>query len=278
MNKKIEIGKINQLKIDRFTTPGAFLVAEDGEDVLLPNKYVTEEMDLDDIVDVFIYTDSEDRLVASTKKPYAIVDEFGHFEIVAVQHFGAFAKWGLEKDLFIPKSCQKREFRVGDKKILRVTIDPKHEMIIGDEKVGRYLTDDVKDLKEQDKVKCLVLGKTPLGYKVIVENQYEGTIFENEVYENIKVGNTKFGFIKKIRFDGKLDISLREVGENKDKKTEDLILHLLSKSPKIPYTYKTDPELVKKIFKTSRKGFKRALTSLINQEKIEVVEDGIVLK
>ncbi len=278
MNKTIEIGTINQLRIDRFTTPGAFLAAQDGEDVLLPNAYLSKEMDLDDIIEVFIYTDSEDRLIATTKRPKISLGESGLLEIVSVKDFGAFANWGLPKDLFIPKSCQKRPFKEGEKRFLRVVLDEKYKMLIGDEKVGKHLSKDLKDLEEGQNVDCVVIAKTPLGFKVIVNKIYEGTIFENEVFSPLKVGDNTKGYIKKKRFDGKLDISLRKIGEDKDKATQELILEMLKNKSVLPFNYKSSPEEIKKTFHTSRKGFKRSLTALIEKEAIEIVENAIVLK
>ncbi len=278
MNDFIEIGKINTLKLDRFTEPGAYLIAGDGEDVLLPNSYLTKEMDLDDEIEVFIYTDSEDRVVATTLRPKALLGEFAQFEVVSVVKFGAFVNWGLPKDLFVPNALQKRPFKVGEKRILRVSLDQKKDMLIGDEKVGRFLSHKPKDLKQKQEASCLILAKTPLGYKAIVNNKYEGMIFNNEIYEKLQVGDSKKCFIKNIREDGKLDLSLREIGKNRDSETEERIKTMLQEKGKLPYTYKTDPDTIKKIFQTSRKGFKRALTSLIEKEVIELLEDGIVLK
>jgi predicted RNA-binding protein (virulence factor B family) len=278
MNKNIELGITNKLRIDRFAEPGAYLMAEDEEDVLLPNCYVTDDMYVDDEIDVFIYTDSEDRLVSTTLKPKAKVGEYGYFKIVAVQKFGAFADWGLMKDLFIPISCQKRPFKVGDKRILRVAKEERREMIIGDEKIGRYLSNKPTDVNYRDSVKCLVIAKTPMGFKVVVNNKYEGMIFTSEIYEDLRIGDKKEGFIKKIRDDGKLDIALRVVGRSKDVATVDLIKEMLKDKGKLPYTYKIDPEVAKSVFKTSRKGFKRALTELIEKKEIELLDDGIIKK
>lgn len=278
MNDFIEIGKINTLKIDRFTEPGVYLIAGDGEDVLLPNCYLTKKMDLEDEIDVFIYTDSEDRVVATTQKSKALLGEFEMFEVVAVEKFGAFVDWGLPKDLFVPLSLQKRPFQVRERRILRVSLDKKRDMLIGDEKIGRFLSHKPTDLQNKEEAGCLILAKTPLGYKAIVNNKYEGMIFDNEIYENLRVGERKKCFIKNIREDGKLDLSLREIGKNRDSGTEEKITAMLKEKGKLPYTYKTDPEIVKKVFQTSRKGFKRALTSLIEKEVIELSQDGIGLK
>jgi len=131
INEKIELGKINTLRIDRFTEPGIYLMAQDEEDLLLPGQYVTDDMTVDQEIDVFVYTDSEDRLVATTETPKAMLDEFGFFEVVDVAEFGAFVNWGLPKDLFIPKNRQKTPFRVGDKRILRVVKDEQSERLLG---------------------------------------------------------------------------------------------------------------------------------------------------
>ena len=189
MNKNIQIGKINTLVIDRFTDPGAYLVSEDEEeDVLLPNAYVSDDMNLGDEVKVFIYTDSEDRLISTTLRPKAMLDEFGYMEVVAVTSFGAFVDWGLPKDLFVPKAFQKIRLEVGMKFLFRVCLDKETNRLFGAHKFKSFIRDDIEELEVNQRVDIIIREKTPLGFKVIVDNLYEAMIYHNEIFEDIWVG------------------------------------------------------------------------------------------
>lgn len=281
INEKIELGKINTLRIDRFTEPGIYLMAQNEEDLLLPGQYVTDDMAVDQEIDVFVYTDSEDRLVATTERPKAMVDEFGFFEVVDVTEFGAFVDWGLPKDLFIPKNRQKTPFRVGDKRILRVVKDEKSERLLGVEKIKQFLSHEVEAGYYKNRpVTLLVIAKTPLGFKVIVDNAYSGMLFTNEIFEKITIGDTKKGFVKLVRKDGNMDISLQPIGTAaKTDIATDTILQLLDeKNGSLPYNYKSDADLINSVFGLSKKNYKRALTTLIDAGKIEVTETGIYKK
>ncbi len=279
INEHLELGKINRLRIDRITEPGIFLMAADEKDVLLPNQYVTDAMQIDGIVEAFLYTDSEDRIVASTVYPKAMLDQFGFFEVVDTTKFGAFVDWGLPKDLFVPKNYQKTPFRVGDKRILRVSYDEMTHRLIGEEKLSKYLTHKVVGLKPTSPVDLIVMAKTPMGYKVIVDHKYEGMIFNNEIFEKVKVGDSKQGYVKNIRPDGNLDISLQPIGAAKADAASDKVMTLLDEhNGMLPYNYKSDAELVKNVFGLSKKNFKRALTQLQDAGKIEVKENGIFKK
>jgi len=278
-NEYLELGRINCLRVDRHTPHGIFLMAQDGNDVLLPQAYVTESMVEDSLVEVFLYTDSEDRLIATTLKPTAMLDEFALFEVVDVAPFGAFVKWGLLKDLLVPNMFQKEPFKVGDKRFLRVVYDERTHRLVGTEKLGDFFQRRVKGLKPQQEVKILVISKTPLGFKCIVEDKYEGLIYHNEIFENIKLGDEKTAFIKTIRKDGNIDLSLRKPGSKKSGGSAEKVLSLLKENNGVmPYNYKSDAELIKNIFGLSKKEFKRTLTSLKDAAKIEVKDTGIYLK
>jgi len=279
INQHIELGRINTLRIDRFTVPGVFLMAEDEEDLLLPNQYVTDEMVIDQELDVFVYTDSEDRLVATTVRPPAILDEFGFFKVVDVAKFGAFVDWGLPKDLLVPKNRQKTPFKVGDKRFLRIVKDDRSERLIGVEKISQFLSHEPQGYHTNRAVDLLVIAKTPLGYKVIVDNNYEGLIFANEIFETMATGDRKRGFVKFVRKDGNMDITLQPIGAEKHDAASQKVLTLLEENDgSLPYNYKSDAELIKNIFALSKKSFKRTLTHLQDTGKIEVKETGIYLK
>ena len=275
----LELGLLNTLRIDRHTAPGIFLMALDGNDVLLPQAYVTDEMIDDSLLEVFLYTDSEDRLIATTLKPTAMLDEFALFEVVDVAPFGAFMDWGLLKDLLVPNMFQKEPFKVGDKRFLRVVYDERTHRLVGTEKLGDFFERKVKGLAPNKEVKILIISKTPLGYKCIVEDKYEGLIYHNEIFEHIELGDERKAYVKTVRKDGNIDLTLRKAGSKKSGSSADKILELLKQNNGImPYNYKSDSELIKDIFSLSKKEFKRSLTTLVNDNKIEVKDTGIYIK
>ncbi len=279
LSTHLTLGAINTLRVDRDTKPGIFLMAEDEQDVLLPGQYITKEMLQDTLVDVFLYTDSEDRLVATTLNPTAMLNEFALFEVVDVAPFGAFMDWGLSKDLLVPNMFQKTPFEVGEKRFIKVIYDERTHRLVGSEKLGNFFEQKVKGLKPMQEVKILVIAKTPLGYKCIVEEKYEGLIYHNEIFENINLGDEKNAYIKTIRKDGNIDLSLRKTSNKKDSTSADKIFHLLRDNGGImPYNYKSDAELIKSVFSLSKKEFKRSLTTLVDAGKIEVKDIGIYIK
>ena len=277
-NQHLELGKINTLQLDRLTTPGAYLLAKDGNDVLLPGPYLTNDMREGELINVFLYTDSEDRLVATTKKPRAMLDEFAMFEVVDIAPFGAFVDWGLPKDLLVPKKLQKTPFVLGEKRFLKVAYDEKTHRLVGTEKLGEFFDKKVVGMRTNQEVTIVVVAKTPLGYKVLVENKYEGLIYHNEIFEKIEVGDNRVAFVKRVRKDGNIDLSLRKIGnKNSDSSTQRIVTLLEQNNGILPYNYKSDAELVKEIFAMSKKEYKRSLTSLIDSKTIEVKDSGIYL-
>ena len=278
-NEYLELGLINTLLIDRLTTPGAYLMALDGNDVLLPGPYLTKEMKEGTLVDVFIYTDSEDRLVATTLTPTAKLDEMALFEVVDTAPFGAFMNWGLSKDLLVPNMFQKTPFNVGEKRFIRVIYDERTHRLVGTEKLGDFFERKVKGLAVNKEADILVIAKTPLGFKCIVNDKYEGLIYHNEIFENIQLGDRRVAYVKTVRKDGNIDLSLRKAGSKKSGGSSDKVLVLLKSSGGImPYNYKSDSELIRDIFGMSKKDFKRSLTTLQESGSIEVKDTGIYLK
>ncbi len=279
-NLTIDIGEINTLKVMRDTDYGYFLEAKDGTEILLPNIYVMEdEMPMGSLIDVFIYTDSEDRPVATTKMPYAKLGEYGYFTVVDYKSYGAFVNWGLPKDLFVPLSQQKEYFNIGKKYLLRVCLDEQTGRLYGTQKIGKYFNRDMSGLHQNKLLDAIVLAKTPLGYKVVADNQYEGMLFSNEIFEEIRIGDRKKVYIKNVRKDFKLDLSLQPIGKKaKINEAEGTILQLLKEADgTLPFTYKSDADDIKKVFGMSKKNFKRTLTELIEAKKIQLLDDAIVL-
>ena len=291
LDRRIRLGKINKLKIQRDTEYGFFLVPDSSKEeilqrsqtepyeVLLPNAYITDDMKFGDIIEVFIYRDSEDRIVATTERPIALVDEFAFVEVVSTTPFGAFVNIGLQKDLLVPRNRQKEQFKVGDKRIIRIIEDIETNRLIGVEKITSFLNNKTKYLKINDEVKIMVIAFTPMGYKVIVDNMHEGMVFKNECFMKLYVGNVKKAYIKNIRADGKLDISLQPIGKDKNKDiSSQKIINLLKEHNRfLPFNSKSDATEITKRFGMSKKIFKAALNSLIKDNIIKSDERGIEL-
>ncbi|MCT7575059.1 S1-like domain-containing RNA-binding protein [Aliarcobacter butzleri] len=274
MNEKIEIGKINTLKVNRVSEPGIYLISGDETEVLLPNAYVEKSMLVDSLLDVFIYTDSEDRLVATTLKPYLYLHEFAFLKVVDTAKFGAFVDIGLPKDILVPKNRQKSSFNVGSYKVLQLQLDEKTNRLIASEKYD--LLKKIRNLEKNDEVEIILYSKTPLGYKVIVNNRYEGMIFHSEVFENLKIGDKKRAYVKNVREDNKLDISLQKIGQ---KIVDDKVFEVLEKNDgKLNFTYKSEAEDIKEVFGISKKSFKASLTKLLSENKIILEENCIRIK
>ena len=276
MNETLKIGEINLLIIDRDTTPGLFLKTMDDSDILLPNQYVTDSMHIGDTLEVFVYTDSEDRPVATTATPKAMLGEIAFLEVVDTSSIGAFVNWGLPKDLFIPKALQKRPFTVGEKRIIRIILDERTNRLVGTEKVSSALIVAPKTFYQNTPVTFMIIAKTPLGFKAIVDNLYEGMLYANEIFETLRVGDVKSGYVKQRREDGKLDLSLQMIGKAKAGNAAAKIYDMLKQNGgMLPYNYKSDAELIQKTFGLSKKNFKSALTELVDSKKITIKENGI---
>ena len=274
INEHIYVGELNTLAVNRVSEPGIYLISDDQTEVLLPNAYVTKSMEIGSFLDVFIYTDSEDRLVATTLKPYVYLYEFASLEIVDSMKSGSFVDIGLPKHILVPKNKQKGTYSIGMKKVLQLQLDEKTDRLIASEKFD--LLKEVKDLEKNAEVKIILYSKTPLGYKVIVNNSYEGMIYHTEIFENLKIGDTKRAYVKNIRDDNKIDISLQKIGE---KASGDKVFDVLTQNGgKLDFTYKSEAEDINKVFGISKKAFKASLTKLIAENKITLEESCIRVK
>lgn len=278
MTQTIQIGRINQLLIERKSEPGLYLKDKEGQEVLLPNAYVSVAMEIGQKLDVFVYTDSEDRLIATTREPSARLGEFALMEVKDVASFGAFCDWGLPKDLFVPTKFQKTPFRVGQKRVIRVSLDEQTNRLIGVEKIGKYLSDKRPDFQKGQEVALFVLAQTPLGFKAIINNRFTGMLFKNEVFTPVAIGERLKGYIKEVRQDGKITLSLRPLEEG-DNYAKERVLHVLrTHDYALPCNYKSTPEEIYARFRLSKKAYKRALTLLQEEGAIGVDEKGIHFK
>ncbi len=269
-----DFGKMNTLTVNRFAPPGAYLQFNE-EEVLMPNKYMAEGLAVDDEVEVFVYKDSEDRLVATTLKPLAQVGEFAAMEVVDTASFGAFLEWGLEKHLLVPKREMQEEMHIGQKYVVKVVIDHLTNRILGVAKLNAFIFDNA-DYERGAEVDGLVVSQTDLGYKILVDSKYWGLLYGNEVFKNIEQGDAIKCFVRKVREDGKLDLSVRNPGEETQQSDADKIIELLKMNGgTMNVSDKSDPELIKETFGLSKKAFKKALGTLYKNRLIVIESKSI---
>lgn len=275
----MEIGKVNRLKVARDTDFGFYLVDEDRNEVLLPNAYVSDDLKINDEIEVFIYKDSEDRIVATTLKPYAELNKFAFLEAKEVNKFGAFMDWGLPKDLMVPYAEQNEQLHEGEWYLIYLQRDEKTDRLFGSNKINRFVKFKDIDVKPGDEVDLLLYRISDLGMSVIVNNSYKGLIFRSDIHKNIQPGDRIKGFVKKLRPDGKIDISLEPIGYEKsiDKNANIILTALKEDRGFLNLTDKSAPEEIKHILGLSKKAFKKGLGFLYKQKIVEIKEDGIKL-
>lgn len=275
----IEQGKTCKLKIIKRSTFGLYLGDDSGEEVLLPNKYCTDEMKPEGEVEVFIYRDSEGRKVAVTSKPKIALYEFAQLKVNAVSAVGAFMEWGLDKDLMVPFREQKQNLEEGRWYIVYMDLDKKTDRLYASNRIERFLQNDILTVKEDEEVSLLIWQKTDLGYTVIINNIHKGLIFENEIFTSLRIGDQITGHIKKIRDDGKIDVSLQAAGywNTKDANSKLLLEKLKEKGGKLLLTDKSSPEDIYSTLGISKKAFKKSVGDLYKQKAISLESDGIRL-
>lgn len=272
----MKVGEINTLRILRFTSVGAYLGDEKDNDILLPNKYLTDDMMLDDDVDVFVYRDSEDRLVATTEKPLVNLNEFALLSITDVNFIGAFADWGLEKELMIPFKEQNVKLSIDGKYIVTLQRDDATDRLFGSTKVNRYLINCEDETEINKAQQILITESTDLGVKCIVSNKYIGLIYHSDFNDTFKRGNVVEGYIYNIRKDGKVDVRLGKPGYLRIDENTEKLSTILQRLGKLSITDKSSPELIQETVGMSKKVFKQAVGKLYKQRLIALNEDGIV--
>ncbi len=274
----MKLGVWNTLRLDRFTSVGAYLVNEEGEDVLLPNKYILPEFELDELVDVFLYKDSQQRLIATTLIPHLLVNQFAYLYIEQVNQFGAFAFWGVEKHLLIPFKEQPKHLEEGKSYMLYMFIDDATQRIVGSTRIGMFLSNDTSAYSKNDEVEIMVWEHTELGTKVIVNDSVQGLVFASDMYRKVRLGERMKGYVKNVREDGKLDIALQTEGYDKiDSLANEFILLLNNKGGFIDLTDKSSPEEIDKATGWSKKIFKQVVGNLYKKRQILLGENGISL-
>ncbi|MCE7066754.1 S1 RNA-binding domain-containing protein [Dyadobacter sp. CY326] len=272
------IGKYNHLTIQRLTSVGMFLSDVEGEEVLLPNQYLTDEMQIDDTIKVFVYLDSEDRPVATKETPKIVRNQFAFLEVTDVTEHGAFMDWGLIKDLFVPFREQSTPMQVGEWHVVFLYLDQKSSRLIASTKIDRFLENERLIVSEGDEVDLLIFSKSDLGYNAIVNQYHKGLIYGNEVFREIKIGDSLKGYIKKIREENKLDLSLQKTGYEVVEPTAQHILDELKKTDGfLNLSDNSSPEDIYKKLQISKKVFKKAIGGLYKQGLIKIGDDGIRL-
>jgi len=273
----LEIGKYNQLEVKKISSFGAYLASEAGE-ILLPQKYAPDGLKPGDVVKVFIYLDSDDRLIATSQIPKAQVGEFAVLEVKDNSPIGAFLDWGLEKDLFVPFSEQPVPMKKREKYLVRLYLD-RSERIAASAKIGKFLEAELISLKVGEEVDLMIYEFTDLGAKVIINGLYAGLLFRNELYGKPVPGTRLKGYVNKIREDKKIDVTLRRSGYSGIDVSKERIMKTLEASDGfLPLSDKSSPELIGEVLKMSKKTFKKAIGSLYKDGFIELTEESIKLR
>lgn len=275
----IEIGTYNHLTILRQTGVGLFLGDNDGEEVLLPAKYCPENFNAGDSIHVFVYQDHEERKVATNIQPKILLKEFAFLKVNAVNSVGAFLDWGLEKDLLVPFSEQRQRMEVNRWYVVFMDIDYKTNRLFATNKIEKKLHNEILYVKEGDNVDLLVYHKTELGYGVIINNTHKGLVYKNEIFRQLNIGDNLKGYVKKIRADNKIDISLRPLGYKhyNDPNSEVVFQNLIESDGYLPFNDKSAPGEIYTQFGMSKKEFKKAIGTLYKNHKITIETDGIKL-
>ena len=274
---RLQLGKTNTLTVVRRADHGLYL-AGGPEDILLPNKYVPEGTDIGDDIEVFVYLDSEERLVATTETPLAQVGDFAWLRVSWVNNFGAFLDWGLTKDLFVPFREQKMKMQKERSYLVHVHLDPETYRIMASAKVERYLSDAYPPYHGGDEVDCLIWQKTDLGFKAIVDNKFQGLLFDDEIFRPLHSGDRLTAYVKQVRPDGKIDLSLQKKGQKAVVDFSDVLLqHLQTNGGSTPLGDKSPAEEIYSVFGVSKKVFKKAVGDLYRRRLITIEADGLRL-
>jgi predicted RNA-binding protein (virulence factor B family) len=268
----IEIGKYSTLDVLKETPLGLYL-SDGSEDVLLQKRYIPEKIKIGDKIKVFIYLDNSNHPVATTLKPFATVDEFAFLTVKEMNEHGAFFDWGIDKDLFAPYSEQIGELQIGNKYIVYIYIDDRSGRIAASLKWNQFVDDGTRELINEAAVQLLIAQKTELGFKAIINNRYEGLLYNNEIFEPLQVGDAKQGFIKQVRDDSKIDLSLQQQGYGRIVNLKQLLLQQLKDHKGfLPLGDKSSPEEIYQQLKISKKAFKKTIGGLF-KEKIITLND-----
>lgn len=275
----MQLGRYQELDVLRLIAIGAILGDESG-DVLLPSKYVPTNLKVGDTIRVFIHTDSDDRLVATTRNPSATLGCVAVMEAIDRTAHGAFVDWNLEKDLFVPEIEQHQPLRIGSKYVVEVRLDKMTDRLIGSTRLGRFFDPEIGHLRPGREVSLLVWSFNDIGAQVVVDNRHSGLIYANQVPSNLRIGDALTGYVERLREDGKVDISLRKIGMAAGLDAQSVILEALRAQDDgfLPLHDKSSPAEISDRFDLSKRVFKAAIGGLFKRELIELRRDGIRLR
>ena len=275
----IEIGKFNTLTVIKLVDFGVYLDGEERGEILMPKEYVPDNCSPDDEVRVFIYFDSEDRIVATTENPYVQVGEFAFLKVVAVSGVGAFLDWGLRKDLMVPFREQRETMLEGHSYLVYAYVDKASDRIVASTKIVKYLDQVFPEYEPGQEVDVLIARKSDLGYSLIVNNAHCGLIYQNEIFQPVKIGQKLKGYIKEIREDEKIDVSLQPAGYAKIDGLSKMILDKIRDNGGVlDISDKSAPEEIYNLFGCSKKNYKKAIGALFKRGMIDIDVDEIRLK
>lgn len=275
---EIRLGEINHMKVTKSVDFGVYLDGGDEGEVLLPARYVPADLHADDEIDVFLYLDSEERLVATTEKPLAMVGDFAWLKVAWVNEYGAFLDWGLMKDLFVPFREQKMKMEIGNSYIVHIHVDEETYRIVASAKVEHFFEQEFPPYHHGEKVEILVWQKTELGFKVIIDNKYPGLVYENEIFKHITTGDRMAAYIDTVREDGKIDVTLQPTGrKNTEVFSETLYKYMKDHDGFCELGDKSPAEDIYERFAVSKKTFKKAIGDLYKQHLIIITGEGIKL-
>ena len=274
----IELGKFNQLEVVKEVDFGVYLDGGEEGEILLPTRYVPEDCKIGDILNVFLYLDMDERLIATTLTPFVLAGQFACLEVSWVNQYGAFLNWGLMKDLFVPFREQKMKMQVGRKYVVHAHLDEESYRIVASAKVERYLSKEKPEYTAGEEVNILIWQKTDLGFKAIIDNKYSGLLYENEIFSLIETGMEMKAFVKQVREDGKVDLILQKPGfEKVDDFAKTLLDYIKEQGGRIHLNDKSPAEDIYDTFGVSKKTFKKGVGDLYKKRLITLHEDGIAL-
>ncbi len=274
----IRLGEYNTLEILRETDPGLYLGDTQENVVLLPHRYKPENFNIGDMLEVFVYLDYEERPVATTLTPHVLLNDFGYLHCSDVNEFGAFMDWGVQKQLFVPFKEQARPMKVGNWYIVYLSMDEQTNRLVGSSKTNKYLNNDTVTLQKFDEIDIMVTHITDLGANVIVDGKHKGLIFINDIFEDIRTGDTMKAFVKSVRDDNKIDVVLQSPGYRSIEPNANFILEELKAAGGfMPLHDKSEPQDIKNELGMSKKSFKKAIGTLYKDKQILIKADGIEL-
>jgi hypothetical protein len=274
----IRLGEYNTLEILRETDPGLYLGDTEENVVLLPHRYKPDNFNIGDMLEVFVYLDYEERLVATTLTPHVLLNDFGYLHCSDVNEFGAFMDWGVQKQLFVPFKEQARPMKVGNWYIVYLSMDEQTSRLVGSSKTNKYLNNDTVTLEKFDEIDIMVTHITDLGANVIVNGTHKGLIFINDIFEDIRTGDTMKAYVKSVREDNKIDVVLQSPGYRSIEPNANFILdELKAAGGFMPLHDKSDPQDIKNELGMSKKSFKKAIGTLYKDKQIVIKPDGIEL-